>query len=811
MGVIGKDIPHDSARGHVTGQSLFIDDMPFARNELLVDFLGSPVAHGVIESLDLEAARRVEGVVAVFTANDVPGHNTFGPVVKDEQLLVEDTAMFLGQPVVLIAATMQPALQAAKKAITPKMRSLPPIFSIDDAIAANSFLGGERVIARGDVASAMAGAKHVIEGSLTVGGQEHFYLESQAALAYPGEHGAMTIHSSTQHPTEVQTLVAEVLGVPFNHVTCIAKRMGGAFGGKETQAAQPAMMAAIVAAKTGRPARVVYNKDDDMRTTGKRHPFKSWYTVGFDDDGLITALDLKLFSNGGCSTDLSFAVLERSMLHSDNAYYLPHVRITGRVCRTNLPSNTAFRGFGGPQGVVNIENIIEEVALSLGLDPLEVRRRNCYGVDSGIGACPVRAGDESHERDGHATGRNTTPYGQIVRNNTLPRIFEKLAGDAQYAARLKDIESFNASSKTHLRGLSMTPVKFGISFTKKTLNQANALVNIYTDGTVIVSTGATEMGQGVHTRVRQIVADELGIAYDAVIVGATSTDKNHNTSPTAASSGTDLNGAAAQDACRKLRFRLAEFAARELADPDAGLDFSREHVRFEDGMVFDERDPSRRMRFVELICRAYMERINLGERGFYATPGVDFNRETGKGHPFLYFTNGAACSEVLIDRFTGEMRVTRVDLLMDAGKCINPGIDRGQVVGGFIQGMGWCTTEELKYSDTGVLLSYSPTTYKIPAITDVPPEFNVNFLDNPDNAVSLYRSKALGEPPLLLGISVWTAVKHALSFVGGRQVPKLDLPATVEQILTVMTRQTNGEVRSHVRALVPSPGMPGEG
>ncbi len=783
MGVIGRDIPHDSARGHVTGQSLFIDDLPFARNELLVDFLGSPVAHGLVESLDVDAARHVEGVVALFTAKDVPGHNTFGPVVKDEQLLVEETAMFLGQPVVLIAATTQPALRAAKKAITLNMRALPPVFSIDDAIAANSFLGGERVIARGDVNAALAGAKHVIEGSLVIGGQEHFYLESQAALAYPGEQGALMVHSSTQHPTEVQSLVAEALGVPFNHVTCIAKRMGGAFGGKETQAAQPAMMAAIVAAKTGRPARIIYNKDDDMRTTGKRHPFKTWYTVGFDDDGLITALYLKLFSNGGCSTDLSFAVLERAMLHSDNAYFLPNVRITGHVCRTNLPSNTAFRGFGGPQGVVNIENLIEEVALSLGVDSLEVRRRNCYGVDD----------------------RNCTPYGQTVRNNTLPKILQKLSHDTEYVARRREIEAFNGTSKTQLRGLSMTPVKFGISFTKKTLNQANALVNIYTDGTVIVSTGATEMGQGVHTRVRQIVADGLGISYDAVIVGATSTDKNHNTSPTAASSGTDLNGAAAQDACRKLRARLAEFAARELADRSAGLDFSREHVHFEDGMVFDDRDPSRRMRFVELICRAYIERINLGERGFYATPGVDFNRDTGKGHPFLYFTNGAACSEVLIDRFTGEMKVTRVDLLMDAGKCINPGIDRGQVVGGFVQGMGWVTTEELKYSDTGVLLSYSPTTYKIPAITDVPQVFNVNFLENPDNTVSLYRSKALGEPPLLLGISVWTAVKNALSYVGARQIPTLELPATVEQVLTVMTRQMKAPTPARVVARASTP------
>jgi xanthine dehydrogenase large subunit len=430
MGVIGKDIPHDSARGHVTGQSLFIDDMPFARNELLVDFLGSPVAHGVIESLDIEAARQVEGVVALFTAKDIPGHNTFGPVVKDEQLIVEDEAVFLGQPVVVIAAMSQLALREAKKAIKLKMRPLPPIFSIDDAISAGSFLGGERIIARGDAQAALSSSKHALEGSLTVGGQEHFYLESQAAIAYPGEHRTMTVHSSTQHPTEVQMLVAEALGVPFNHVTCIAKRMGGAFGGKETQAAQPAMMAAIVAARTGRPARVVYNKDDDMRTTGKRHPFKGFYKVGFDDDGLITALDLKLFSNGGCSTDLSFAVLERSMLHSDNGYFLPNVRITGRVCKTNLPSNTAFRGFGGPQGVVNIENIIEEVALSLGIDALEVRKRNCYGIDE----------------------RNTTPYGQIVRNNMLPRVFEQLSSEADYATRRRDIESFNATSKTPSNG-----------------------------------------------------------------------------------------------------------------------------------------------------------------------------------------------------------------------------------------------------------------------------------------------------------------------------------------------------------------------
>jgi xanthine dehydrogenase large subunit len=453
------------------------------------------------------------------------------------------------------------------------------------------------------------------------------------------------------------------------------------------------------------------------------------------------------------------------MLHTDNAYYLPDVRITGRVCRTNLPSNTAFRGFGGPQGVANIENIIELIAQHLGKDSLDVRRANLYGIEE----------------------RNVTPYGQIVRNNMLPRLVEELAISAEYEQRRAAIEKLNASSPFELRGLSMTLVKFGISFTKKTLNQANALVNIYTDGSVIVTTGATEMGQGVHTRVRQITADELGIAYESVTVGTTSTDKNHNTSPTAASSGTDLNGAAAADACAKLRARLADFAATIFADAERGISNSPGDVVFENGFVWDRRSPESRMTFAQLICRAYLERINLGERGFYITPGVDFDREAGKGTPFYYFTNGAACSEVSIDRYTGETRILRVDLLMDAGIPINPGIDRGQIFGGFIQGMGWVTSEELRYSESGELLSHSPTTYKIPGVRDLPAVFNVKFLDNPDNAISIRRSKALGEPPLLLGISVWAAVKNALSYAAAGKPVELAIPATGERVLMTLT------------------------
>ncbi|HTL30455.1 MAG TPA: molybdopterin cofactor-binding domain-containing protein, partial [Tepidisphaeraceae bacterium] len=539
MAYVGKDIPHDSAALHVSGESIFIDDMLPARGELICDFVGSPVAHGKLVSIDLSEAKNVAGVVAVLTAKDITGHNKFGPVVKDEVLLVDDVAEYLGAPIVLIAAENRDALREAKKRVKVEMQPLTPIFSIDDAIAARSFLGPQRVIARGDADAAFRSAEHMLEGALEIGGQEHFYLESQAAIAYPGEQGAMTMHSSTQHPTEVQSIVAEVLGVPFNKVVVICKRMGGGFGGKETQAAQPAAMAALVATITRRPARVIYNKDDDMRFTGKRHPFKSWYKVAFTKDGLLTGLSIDHYSNGGCTVDLSFAVLERSMLHSDNAYFIPNVRITGQVCKTNLPSNTAFRGFGGPQGVANIENIIEEIATELQKDSLEIRRANAYGIES----------------------RNETPYGQIVQNNTLPEIFEALPSACDYAKRRREIEQFNLSNRYQLRGMSMTAVKFGISFTKRTLNQANALVNIYTDGTVLVSTGGTEMGQGVNTRVRQIVADELGISYDAVIIAPTSTDKNNNTSPTAASSGTDLNGAAAVDACGRLRERLAKFAA----------------------------------------------------------------------------------------------------------------------------------------------------------------------------------------------------------------------------------------------------------
>jgi xanthine dehydrogenase large subunit len=526
------------------------------------------------------------------------------------------------------------------------------------------------------------------------------------------------------------------------------------------------MMAALVAHKTGRPARVIYNKDDDMRVTGKRHAYRSEWEVGFDDDGRIQALRVAFYSNGGASTDLSLAVMERSLLHADNCYFLPHVELTGRVCFTNLPSNTAFRGFGGPQAMAVIENILETIGQHLGIDAFDVRMRNLYGVGE----------------------RNITPYGQLFDKNHLPEIYATLAAQSQYRKRRDEMVRFNDTSRTHVRGLAMTGVKFGISFTTKFLNQGNALVNVFTDGTIQVSTGATEMGQGVNVKIRQLVADEFGVDLDRVIVMPTSTEKNNNTSPTAASASTDLNGAAAVRACRAIKRRLRRFAATFLADAQAGLTRSSGHVQFRENHAFDARRPDVRIPFGQLCAEARRERIDLGARGFFATPGVDFNRETGQGTPFFYYTQGAAVAEVLVDRFTGELSVPRVDLLIDIGRSINPGVDRGQIVGGFIQGMGWVTIEALVYGGRGNLLSYSPTTYKIPAVTDVPEVFNVATFDNNDNVRNVYRSKAVGEPPLMLGIAVWAAVKNALSYVAPSTVSDLQLPATGEEILRSLTQ-----------------------
>lgn len=772
MGAVGQKIPHESAKGHVTGEALYLDDMPFAKNELIVDFVGSPVAHGLIQSIDLEAAKAVPGVKAVLTYRDIPGHNLFGPILVDEFFLVEERCEYVGQPIVVIAAQTRKALKRAKALVQLDITPLEPVFTIEQAIQRQQFLGVKREIKRGNVQEAFGEASNFLEDTFFSNGQDQFYLESQAAMAIPGEGNEITVHSSTQNPTEVQSAVAEVLGVGLHDVTAMCKRMGGAFGGKETQAAIPAMMASMVAFYTRCPARVVYSKDDDMKVTGKRHPYRTNYKVSFTDEGLITGVMLHFYSNGGAAADLSTSVMERSMLHADNAYYLPNVEINGTVCKTNWPPNTAFRGFGGPQGVAAIENIMEEIAIHLKKDAYEIRKLNCYGEGE----------------------RNVTPYGALVKNSILPGIFEVLAETSEYWHRLAKVKKFNQQSHTHLKGIAMTPIKFGISFTTKFLNQGNALVNIYTDGTLQVSTGGTEMGQGLNTKIRQLVADEFAIGFDSVKVMTTSTEKSNNASPTAASAGLDLNGNAALNACKKLKQGLVEFASRHFASFEKGILASTEHIQFENGEMFDDRLPEQRVAFKDMVLLAYRDRVNLGARGFYRTPGVDFNRETGQGNPFFYYTAGCSVSEVLIDRFTGDLKVLRSDILMDIGDSINPGIDIGQLEGGFIQGMGWVTGEELRYQETGDLLSHSPTTYKIPNIQDMPEVFKVNTIKNPHHQINVRRSKAVGEPPLMLCMSVWAAAKNALSFLSKGRVPKLNLPATNEEILKRITHHTTGVI-----------------
>ena len=767
--VVGKQVPHDSAVGHVTGEALFVDDLPSAKNELIVDYIASPVAHGKIKSLNYEEMAKLDGIVEVFTHADIPGHNLYGPVIKDERFLAEDIVEYVGQPIAIIAGESRRAIRQAKKHTLLEIQELTPVFTIDEAITAKQFIGVPRTFKQGNFDKAWRESKHKLTGTFVSNGQEQFYLESQAALAWPGEYGEIQVHSSSQNPTEIQEVVAEALGLGFHEVVCVCKRMGGGFGGKETQAVIPAVMAALVAAKTQRPARVAYSKDDDMRSTGKRHPYKIHYKAAFTSEGKITGVKFDIYSNGGAAADLSTAIMERTLFHSENAYFIPNLVFNGTICKTNFPPNTAFRGFGGPQGMANIENVIQEIAIYLKKDALEVRRLNCYS---------------HHER-------NVTPYGQIVQNHILPEIIDQLAKTSEYRKRMTGVEEFNRQSTTHLRGLALTPMKFGISFTTKFLNQGNALVNVYKDGTVQVSTGGTEMGQGLNTKIRQLVADEFAISYDDVRMMITSTEKNNNTPPTAASAGTDLNGFAAVNACQKIRSNLSAFASRYFASEELGLDHSVEHICFEESSVFDDRTPDKTLSFRELVQLAFMDRVSMGARGFYRTPEINFNRDIEKGEPFFYYTTGAAVSEVLIDRFTGYLKLERSDLLMDIGESINPGIDRGQIIGGFIQGVGWVTNEDLRYSDKGELLSYSPTTYKIPNIQDLPEIFNVDTISNPHHQINIRRSKAVAEPPLMLCLSVWIAIKHALSFVQNGVSPQLNLPATGEEILRRLTELTN--------------------
>lgn len=776
MGQIGNPIPHESAVGHVTGTANYIDDLPRRERELHVAFVGAPIAAGRLKSLNLDAAKAIEGVRCVLSHRDLAGPNHFGPILVDEPFLVEDEIGYLGQPIVVIGAATKAAAAAACEAIQLECEKALAVLSIDQAIASERYIGPKRRMftpgAEDDeqFEAAFAKADYQLSGQFHSKGQEQFYFETQAAIAEPGEDNAVRLISSTQNPTETQLVVAEALGLGMHQVVCECPRMGGAFGGKETQSALTAVMVAMVAKATGCPARLVLSRSEDIAITGKRHQYQSDYRIAFEASGRILAAQFDFYSNGGAFADLSTAVLERTMLHADNAYHIPQMRVSGQVCRTHLPPNTAFRGFGGPQGIAVIENCIEAVAERLGIDALEVRKANLY-------------------RDGDAN-RSVTHYGQIVRDHVLEEIFEQLTESSDYHRRKREIEAFNQTSVTHAKGIALSPVKFGISFTTKFLNQANALVNVYTDGTVQVSTGGTEMGQGLNTKLRQLVADEFGLTCDRVRLMTTSTEKNNNTSPTAASAGTDLNGAAAIEACLKIKRRMRDYAAQLFASVEKGLVASPRHIRIENGMVFDDRDPdtTSRIAFGEFCAMARRERVDLGARGFFATPGVDYNRETGRGNPFFYYTTGAAVAEVTVDKLTGELVFDRGDLLMDVGRMINPGIDRGQVIGGFMQGVGWVTNEELCYDESGKILSTGPTTYKIPNVTDLPQQLQVDFIANPKHQLNVRQSKAVGEPPLMLGIAVWLAARNAVAGVAQGEPFELSIPATSEELLMTLSQ-----------------------
>jgi xanthine dehydrogenase molybdopterin binding subunit/xanthine dehydrogenase small subunit len=763
-------LPHESAHKHVTGEAIYVDDHAQQEQMLEVWPVCSPHARATIVRRDASAARRTPGIIAVLLAEDVPGLNDVGAVRHDEILLADKEVSYHGQIVAVVVGESSEACRAAAAQVIVEYEPLPPIFTIEEAIAAESFHSDPNYIRRGDIAAALAESPLTLDGEFSFGGQDHFYLETNAACAERGEDGTVFISSSTQHPSEVQHIVAHLLAVPMHSVVVECPRMGGGFGGKETQAAIPAALAALAATKTGRKVRVRFNRDQDMMITGKRHPFLARFHAGFDREGMLLGAKVELFSNGGWSLDLSRAVTDRAVFHLDNAYYIPHVEFSGRVAKTNLASNTAFRGFGGPQGMIVIEEILDRIARRTGLAPEVVRERNLY-----------RGAGET----------NTTHYGQEIEDNRIQRVWSELKTSSGFEARREESRSWNAQHVHSKRGLAITPVKFGISFTTTHLNQAGALVLLYQDGTAQVNHGGTEMGQGVYTNIALIAARELGLTPDRVRVMATRTDKVPNTSATAASCGTDLNGAAVKNACDKLRTRLLPFAVEMLREqPDNSCEPG--NVVFAGNFFFDSNTPDSRLAIAELLQRAYFARTSLSATGFYKTPDIVYDRETGRGKPFHYFAIGAAVSEVEVDGFTGMSHIRRVDILQDAGDSVNAGVARGQIEGGFVQGAGWLTCEELVWDSEGRLRTHSPDTYKIPAIGDTPDVFNVAFLSDAAQPNVIHGSKAVGEPPLMLALSVREAIRDAVAAFGnpGGEVT-LPSPATCEAIFNAINHRVS--------------------
>lgn len=756
---VGVSRPHESAALHVSGEARYTDDIPEAQGTLHAALGLSPLAHGRLLGVDLELLRRQPGVVAVLTSADLPGENNCGPLVHDDPILAEGELKYLGQPVFAVIATERElarrACALARQAI--RAEPLPPILTAREAHAAGQYVVPPMHLTRGEPAAALAGAPQRLEGEWSVGGQEQFYLEGQISYALPQEGQSLLLHCSTQHPSEMQLLLAHALGWSAHQVQVQCRRMGGGFGGKESQSALFACVAAVAAMRLGRPVKLRVDRDDDFLITGRRHGFDYRWQVGFDEQGHVLAAEIELISNCGHSADLSAAVMARALCHFDNAYWLPHVAMHGFCARTNTQSNTAFRGFGGPQGALAIEMILDSVARRLGLDPLLVRQRNFYRAEG---------------------GQDVTPYGQRVEDNILEPLTQRLIAQSDYWGRRAALQAFNATSPVLKKGLALTPVKFGISFNVVHLNQAGALVHVYTDGSVLVNHGGTEMGQGLNTKVAQVVAHELGVDLGRVRASATDTHKVANTSATAASTGSDLNGKAAQDAARRIKTRLMPLAARLLDCPEAELRFGGDRVS----------GGGREIGFAELVSKAYFERIQLWSEGFYATPGLHWDKNRLQGRPFYYYAYGAAVAEVLVDTLTGESRVLRADVLHDVGQSLNPALDIGQVEGAFVQGMGWLTMEELKWHpQTGLLLTHAPSTYKIPTANDMPVDFRVALFDAPNREDSIHRSKAVGEPPLLLPFSVLLAIKDAVASTGpARWDPPLAAPATAEAVLRAL-------------------------
>jgi len=757
-----KDIPHESGVYHVTGEAVYADDILVNEKLLHGRVYYSPHAHARILSYDLSEAQALEGVATILTYKDIPGENQMGPIAHDEEVLAVDTVTFIGQAIFLIAAKDEATAVAAERLIKIEYEALPTVLTIEEAMKKGDeqLIAPPRLIARGDAEFGFTQSTHTIEGTLDVGGQEHWYLETQTCLAIPGEGDEMQAISSTQHPSETQALIAEVLEIPKMEVEVQVRRMGGAFGGKETQANHIAIWACLMAKKTKCPVKIRLFRDDDQKMTGKRHPYLINYKAGFDDTGKIIAATFDINANAGSSMDLSMAVLERAMMHADNAYYIPNIHITGRAWKTNLPSNTAFRGFGGPQGIAATETILDRIARYLGKDSSNIRYVNFYGINE----------------------RNTTPYQQVVENNRLYMLWDEILASSNYVAKRKAVNAFNEKNEFYKKGLALTPVKFGISFTTSFLNQAGALVNVYKDGTILVNHGGTEMGQGLHTKIKGIAAAEMGIHPERVKVTATNTSKVPNTSATAASAGTDLNGMAVKNAVDKIKSRITPTAIKLLKDKE--IETNEANLVFKNDVIYCKKHPKETVTFKEVVLQSYFNQISLSATGFYKTPDVHFDRVKGVGKPYHYFSFGLAVTEVTVDTLTGHYVNDRTDLLHDVGESLNERVDIGQVEGGYIQGVGWCTTEECKWDDKGNLLNHSPDTYKIPGVQDIPKDFRTHLLKNAPNPNTIRRSKAVAEPPFILSFACWLAIKDAISSIGNHKFePEFSLPATNEVIL----------------------------